>query len=199
MDGLECPVSATRRDRVLSDDELVKIWHAADDGPFGHVLKLLILTGARREEITQLRWAEVAGDTISLPGERTKTGEARIIPLSAPAVALLRALPRNGATSSLPQTARNPSTAGRAPSDGWMPPRNKSAVGGPRHPQDGRNRLPEARRQPADRRGRARAHRRLRAGIVRVYQVHDFAAEKRAAVEQWGAHVMDLIGGQCDG
>ena len=54
MDGLECPVTARRRDRVLSDDELAKVWHAADDGPFGHVLKLLILTGARREEITQL-------------------------------------------------------------------------------------------------------------------------------------------------
>ena len=97
MDGLECPVTATRRDRVLSDDELVKVWHAADDGPFGHALKLLILTGARREEITQLRWAELAGDTISLPGERTKTGEPRLIPLSAPALALLSGLPRTGA------------------------------------------------------------------------------------------------------
>ena len=84
MDGLECPVTANRRDRVLSDDELVKVWHAADDGPFGDILKLLILTGARREEITQLRWSEIVGDTISLPGERTKTGEPRLIPLSAP-------------------------------------------------------------------------------------------------------------------
>ena len=72
------------------------MWHAADDGPFGDILKLLILTGARREEITQLRWAEIVGDTISLPGERTKTGEARLIPLSQPAMALLNNAPRNG-------------------------------------------------------------------------------------------------------
>ena len=32
-----------------------------------------------------------------------------------------------------------------------------------------------------------------RAGIVGVYQRHDFAAEKRAAVEAWGAHVMTLV------
>ena len=62
-----------------------------DEWPFGTILKLLILTGARREEITQLRWAEVAGDTINLPGVRTKTGEARTIPLSGPAMALLKA------------------------------------------------------------------------------------------------------------
>ena len=120
MDGLECPVSATRRDRVLSDDELAKVWHAADDGPFGHALRLLILTGARREEITQLRWAELAGDTISLPGERTKTGEPRLIPLSAPAWLYSMAC-RASAPSSLAPTARGRSTAGRAPSAGWTP------------------------------------------------------------------------------
>ena len=32
MEGLQCPAPAGRRDRVLSDDELVKIWHAATSG-----------------------------------------------------------------------------------------------------------------------------------------------------------------------
>ena len=38
-----------------------------------------------------------------------------------------------------------------------------------------------------------------RAGVVGIYQRHDFAAEKRAAVEQWGAHVMGLVEGGTPG
>jgi hypothetical protein len=32
-----------------------------------------------------------------------------------------------------------------------------------------------------------------RAGIVGVYQRHDYADEKRAALEAWGEHVMGLV------
>ncbi|MGO8839883.1 MAG: tyrosine-type recombinase/integrase [Methyloceanibacter sp.] len=81
------------RERVLTDDELVKVWRAGA-GPFGTVTRMLILTGARREEITQLRWSEVTGNTIRLEGDRTKTGAPHIIPLSAAALALLDGLPR---------------------------------------------------------------------------------------------------------
>ena len=35
-----------------------------------------------------------------------------------------------------------------------------------------------------------------RAGIIGVYQRHDYAAEKRAALEAWGAHVMALVEGR---
>lgn len=80
-------------ERVLTDDELVKVWRAGA-GPFGTVTRMLILTGARREEITQLRWSEVTGNTIRLEGDRTKTGTPYIIPLSAAALALLDGLPR---------------------------------------------------------------------------------------------------------
>src|SRR5690348_4012545 len=59
------------RDRVLTDDELGKVWHAAE-GPYGAVVRLLALTGARREEIAQLRWSEIDGDHIKLEGSRTK-------------------------------------------------------------------------------------------------------------------------------
>jgi integrase len=122
MDGLECPVAANRRDRVLSDDELVKVWRAADAGPFGDILKLLILTGARREEITQLRWSEIVGDAISLPGERTKTGEARLIPLSPPGRCSI-AWRARAASLPLAPTAKSRSTGGRVPRDDWTLPR----------------------------------------------------------------------------
>ena len=64
-----------KRDRVLSNDELVKVWNSDARHPFNQAIKLLILTGAREREIGDLRWDEIDGDTIVLPGARTKNGE----------------------------------------------------------------------------------------------------------------------------
>ncbi len=55
-----------------------------------------LLTGARREEISQLRWSEIDGDCIKLEGARTKTGVPHDIYLSAPARELLAGMPRIG-------------------------------------------------------------------------------------------------------
>jgi len=47
--------AASSRDRVLTDAELVAVWNACTDGPYGAAARLLLLTGARREEVSQLR------------------------------------------------------------------------------------------------------------------------------------------------
>ena len=56
-----------------------------------------MLTGARRDEIASLRWSEVDldDDLITLPPSRTKNNREHVIPLSAPARALLVAQPRD--------------------------------------------------------------------------------------------------------
>jgi integrase len=77
------------RSRVLSDAELKAVWHACDDTDHGHIVRLLLLTGQRAAEIGSLRWDEVHGDHIALPGMRTKNSRAHVIPLSAPAKAIL--------------------------------------------------------------------------------------------------------------
>jgi integrase len=81
------------RDRVLSNAELRKIWHALPEGDFGDIIKLLALTGQRRDEIGQLRWDEVDLDraVITLPGLRTKNGRQHMIPLAAKAMGILTA------------------------------------------------------------------------------------------------------------
>jgi integrase len=86
------------RERVLSDGELVEAWRHAGDRPYGTILKLLILTGQRREEIGGLRWSEIdfAANVIRLPATRTKNGKPHDVPLSAPALRLLEAIPRIG-------------------------------------------------------------------------------------------------------
>jgi integrase len=85
------------RERVLADDELATILRALDDGSeYAALLRLLILTGARREEIARLRWSEIDLEAalIRLPGERTKNGRPHDIPLSPQALEILRARQR---------------------------------------------------------------------------------------------------------
>jgi integrase len=84
------------RERVLSDDELAAIYHAAGDGQYGSIVRLLMLTSARRDEIASLRWSEVNFDEalISLSAARTKSRREHLIPLSPAACAILAAQPR---------------------------------------------------------------------------------------------------------
>jgi integrase len=89
---------SAERTRILSDDELVRIWRACEpenfprNGNFGRVIKMLILTGARRKEITGMRRSEVHLDDAiwELPAERAKNNRKHTIPLSPPAHAILK-------------------------------------------------------------------------------------------------------------
>jgi integrase len=193
--------SAKSRDRVLTDAELIKVWLAAESiGAFGEVARLLVLTGARREEMAQLKWSEIDGDSIKLEGERTKNGEPHIIPLSAPAKALLDSTPRIAGSDFVF------TVSGTKPISGWSKPKIKldeaSGV------TDWR--IHDLRRTLAT--GMQKLGITLqvveavlghtsgsRDGIVGVYQRHDFMQEKRAALEAWGSHVFSLIEGQSPG
>jgi integrase len=96
--GVKTPNKEISRDRVLSDDESRTIWRAANGGPFGAIVKLLLLTGQRRTEVSRMEWSEVDLDTRlwTLPKERTKNGRRHEIPLSSQAATLLESLPRIG-------------------------------------------------------------------------------------------------------
>ena len=86
------------RERALSDSETAALWMAASDNHFGQIVRLLLLTGCRREEIGSLRWSEIdmAGRTITLPPGRTKNGREHIVPLTESALDILKAVPRRG-------------------------------------------------------------------------------------------------------
>ena len=64
------------RDRVLSDEELGLIWRHAGDGAYGAIVRLLILTGQRREEVGGMLWRELrlAHGVWSIDANRTKNG-----------------------------------------------------------------------------------------------------------------------------
>jgi integrase len=79
----EKPKTESRR-RVLTGDELRKVWLACGDDDYGRIVKLLIATGCRRDEIGSMRWSELDFErgTFVLPVERVKTeSSARTIPL----------------------------------------------------------------------------------------------------------------------
>jgi integrase len=83
------------RARVLSPDELVLIWNNLEEGTdFCAIIRLLLLLGLRGAEVGQLRWDEVRGDTIELPGERTKSGRPHWVPLPPLACDIIERLPR---------------------------------------------------------------------------------------------------------
>ena len=85
---------------VLADSELVAIWHATDGaGPFNSILRVLLLTGQRRSEVSGMSWSELSDDlsTWTIPASRTKNSTTHVLPLSVPVRAiLLRAVPRLG-------------------------------------------------------------------------------------------------------
>lgn len=86
------------RDRVLTDAELATVWTTAPDSDFGRIIRLLALTGCRRDEIGSLRWSEIDldGALITLPGTRTKNGRPHEVPLSKDAVTILRDVAKRG-------------------------------------------------------------------------------------------------------
>jgi integrase len=77
------------RSRVLTDDEIRKIWNTKQSDAFAALVKFLLLTGARRAEAANMRWEEIDGDSWTLPGARNKTRQDLTRPLSAPALAII--------------------------------------------------------------------------------------------------------------
>jgi integrase len=191
------PVAPTlKRERVLSDDELAVIWRATDSpGPFNGIVRLLMVTGQRREEVAGMAWAELSDDfsTWTIPASRAKNGATHIVPLASPAQELLRGVPRFGDLV-FPGL--------RGPFNGFW--KAKAALDAKSGVTNWR--LHDLRRTMAT--GLQRLGVRLevteqvlnhvsgsRAGIVGVYQRHDFASEKRAALDAWGNHVLAVVEG----
>jgi integrase len=193
MAGLSKPGREVSRERVLTDAELAAVWRAAEDGPFGCIVRLLILTAARLDQIGRLRWSEIEGDTIHLEGSRTKNGKPHLIPLSPQAMGLLRNTPRIGDEYVFTFDGAKPVTSwsrAKARLDQACGVKDWHIHDIRRTVATGMQKLGVALQTVEALLGHTSGS---RAGIVGVYQRHDFAAEKRVALEAWGAHVMALV------
>jgi integrase len=198
-EGVERPASEKSRERVLEDRELARIWNACETlgFPFGPAFRLLILTGQRLGEVAGMSWSEVdLGDGIwSIPKERTKNGRAHIVPLPSTAIEILKSVPRIKGGYIFTIQGDQPIALGKAKS------RLDRMIGEP--PLEPWT-LHDLRRTLAT--GLQRLGVRLevtesvlnhvsgsRGGIAGVYQRHDWANEKRAALEAWAAQIDRIL------
>ena len=210
--------SVTKRERVLSDRELAEVWQATGEAsaPYGTLIRLLILTGQRRSEVAAMTWAELSDDltTWTIPGARTKNGVTHAVPLSAPARDFLREIG--------PEASRRPAAGlvfpgvAGTPFAGWSKSKRAldKAITKVRAKVAADTGQPPAALAPWNvhdlRRTVATGLQSLgvrlevteavlnhisgsRGGIAGVYQRHDWAAEKRAALDSWAAHVLAAI------
>jgi integrase len=85
-----------KRDHVLSDHEIAAVWKASGDYDYGRIIRILTLTGQRRDEVGSMRWSEIDLEKAiwTLPTERTKNHRVHEVPLSKLALSILRNTPR---------------------------------------------------------------------------------------------------------
>lgn len=86
-DGIKKLARVKIGERTLDrDDEIIAVWRAATDigGSYGSIVKLLLLSGQRREEVAAMEWRELDLEkrTWTIPGARTKNKLIHVVPLS---------------------------------------------------------------------------------------------------------------------
>ncbi len=202
--GTNRPTEEIRRERVLTDPELGAVWGAAGIGDYAAIVRLLILTGQRREEVGGMPWSEIDTERARwrIGAERTKNGLAHEVPLSAPALGVLRGLElREGRDLVF--------GAGDGPFQGWsnakgaLDARVSAALGHTPAPW----RLHDIRRTVATRMADLGVQPHVieavinhisghKAGVAGVYNRASYAGEKRRALDLWAEHVAALVEGR---
>ncbi len=199
--GTAQPDKAVARNRVLSDDELAAIWKACDREASGTqadhnvIVKLLMLTGCRREEVGGMRWDELSDGVWSLPAERTKNKVARKIILPAAALKLLNGVHRNGRDHVFGQRS---ATLGFVRWSGEKKKLDAACSVSGWHLHDIRRSM----RTGLSRIGvlphiaeESVGHVTHKSGVIGTYDRHDFTSEVGAALARWAEELRTIIDG----
>lgn len=212
--GVKPVAKEASRDRVLTDDEIRWFWTAceAEGFPWGPLGKVLLLTGQRLNEVAQMTDGEIGGDLWHLTADRTKNGRAHDVPLSQTVRDVLAGIDRIEGRPGFIFT-----TTGNSPVSGFFKARASLAVAMEQaaarelgtEVEIPRWTFHDLRRTAAT--GMARLGIPVRVteavlnhvsgtggGIVAVYQRHDYADEKRQALDAWARFVLSLVEGKAD-
>ncbi len=200
--GTKPPSAESARDRVLSDpDEIRQLWLACDaiGGRTGAAVKLALLTGQRIGEVVGMRRSEITGDVWALPPERTKNKQRHEVPLSAQALSIIESMPVIAGAEDYVFTSSGTRRLGhmghaKAALDVHMQPKTPWVIHDLRRTCGSGMaklgvRLPTIEKVLNHTGGSFR-------GIVGIYQRHDFAAEKRHALQAWADHIDALVRGE---
>jgi integrase len=190
------------RDRVLSGNEVVQFWKATDaTGKIvAPLLKLLLLTGSRLNEVAGMRWTELSDDGAmwEIPGQRTKNHKVHIVPLSPLARDILQNVKR---IEGCPYVF---SMTGNSPVNGWTKAKNRlDAAMEPAEPW----RLHDLRRTAATGMATIGIQPHIveavlnhvsgaKAGVAGTYNRAAYLPERKAALERWASHIESLVAGK---
>jgi integrase len=194
------PEARPARDRLITDVELRTIWAALDDSDYSDIVRLMIYTAARKSEIGNLRWDEIDFDeaVIEIPASRMKNNKPHRIPLSEPALAILRLRrERNGREH----------VFGRGSSgfQGWSRRRKDldARIAGKRPTwvlHDLRRlastTMHETLGIPPHVVESVLAHVGHQSGIAGTYNKASYAIEKRRALDRWADYVAEVVSGK---
>jgi len=206
MIGVYRPGPPPSRDRVLAAPEIKALWQACDEAayPFSSIIRLLLLTGCRLNEIAALEWKELDEDLskISLPGERTKNSLPHVVYLAPQAREVIKGANR---------IERCPyvfSITGKTPVSGWS--KIKMRLDEVMTKQNNGEAFPAWRLHDLRRTCATMMSEDLRvpphvveaalnhvsgakAGVAGTYNRAMYAEERKTALERWAAHVEGIV------
>jgi integrase len=208
------------RERVLADDEIRDLWAALDQmtgySPFRRLVRALLLSGQRRDEVARMRWDEIEGDVWTIPAVRYKTKRDHVVPLTLGMLAEIGAMPVRKASAGATPKDAGPfvfsTTDGDKPFSGYGKAKIAldAAISVVRE-KEGRGAmapwvLHDLRRTASTLMNRAavsstvaeRVLGHVILGVQRTYNRYEYLAEKRDALERLGALVERILRPQVD-
>jgi integrase len=205
VEGIAKPKSESPRERVLDMSEIARVWNAAGllGYPSGLFVRLLILTAQRRSEVAGMQWAglNLEDATWTLQCADTKASRAHLVPLSAPADEIVKAAPEIGpfVFTTDGETHIHNFAKTKATLDTFIAAKGDALPAWTLH---------DLRRSAATHMvrlgvsmevvGRVLNH--APTGVTRTtYALHEYAPEKRSALDRWAAEVMRAVEGKPSG
>jgi integrase len=205
--GVWHPGAPPARERALTEAELKLCWRASEQigPPYGPLFQLLALTGQRLKEVTGMTRAELSEDGTlwTIPGSRTKNHRTHLVPLPPLGRAIIERMARVESPNSYVFTISGKLLTGFS--------RAKSELNRIMATLEGRDvaawRLHDLRRTCATGMGELGILPHIveaslnhvsgaKAGVAGIYNVAEYAAEKKTALERWAVHVEGLVSGQ---
>jgi integrase len=214
LSGMQMPAEEKSRDRVLNSEEIAWLWEATKEigSPFGPLYRLLLLTGQRLREVAHMSTTEIDGNVWTIPGARAKNGEPHAVPLSPLALETIKDVRMTCDTGIFLFT-----TNGETPVSGFAKAKSRLDKAMKRLASEKAATpvtiepfvIHDLRRTVAS--GMAELgvaphvceavlnHRSgTVSGVARVYNRHDYAVEKRGALEAWANCVAAIIENNSD-
>jgi len=201
--GIEPPGAETRRDRVLTADEIKAVWAVSDEigEPFGPFVRLLLLTGQRRSEVAGMLRSEIDEDKgiWTIPGSRTKNKLVHVVPLSTQAMAIIEAVTRIAKSDFVFTTTGESSIGGFSRAKRRIDQKMKTVEAWEFH---------DCRRTVSTGMGEIgilphvveavlnHVSGAAKQGVAGTYNRWNYFPEKRVALERWAGHVDEIVTGK---